>query len=70
MKTSARLTPYLMGLIVALLVWGAPLARAQQTMEIPPPSSQTQPPIHYRPKPTPRPKPRATPPPVEQYQQE
>jgi hypothetical protein len=70
MKTSARLTPYLMGLIVALLVWGAPVARAQQTMEIPPPSSQTQPPIHYRPKPTPRPKPRTTPPPVEQYQPE
>src|SRR5580658_7844694 len=39
-------------------------------MEVPPPSSQTQPPIYYRPKPTPRPTPRATPPPVEPYEQE
>jgi hypothetical protein len=66
MKTRARFSPYVMGLIVALLVWGAPIAHAQQTMEVPPPASQTQPPIHYRRKPTPRP----TAPPVEQYEQE
>jgi len=52
-------------LMVALLGWSAPIARAQQTLEVPAPSSQSQPPIHYRPKPTPRP----TPPPVEQYNQ-
>lgn len=66
MKTIARYAaPYVMGLLVALLVWSAPPIHAQQTMEIPPPSSQSQPPLHYRPKPTPRP----TAPPIEQYNQ-
>jgi hypothetical protein len=41
------------GLMVALLVWCPPKAYAQQTMEIPPPAPQVQPPIHYRPKSTP-----------------
>ena len=54
-----------MGLVVAFLVCSAPLARGQQTMEIPAPSSQGQPPIHYRPRPTPQP----PAPPTEQFQQ-
>jgi hypothetical protein len=67
MKTIARYAAlYVMGLIFALLVWGAPTAHAQQTMEVPPPSSQVPPPIHYRPKPTPR---ATIAPRIEQYDQ-
>jgi hypothetical protein len=54
-----------MGLLVAFLVWGVRPVNAQQTMEIPPPSSQSVPQLHYRPKPTPRP----TAPPIKQYEQ-
>jgi hypothetical protein len=61
-----RAARYAIGFIVVLFVWFAPLADAQKTMEVPPPASQVQPPIHYRPKPTPQP----TAPPVQQYEQE
>jgi hypothetical protein len=52
-----------MGLIVTLLVCGRSIAHAQQTIEIPPPVSQVQPHIHFKPKPTAS----AIAPPVERY---
>jgi len=60
-----------MGLVVALIVRGTTVARAQQTLEVPPPALQVQPPIHYRPKPTPsaKPSPLVIAPPVQQYEQ-
>jgi hypothetical protein len=65
MKTIARYSGlHLMGFIVALLVSGVPIAHAQQTMEVPPPASQRQPPVHYKPKPAPR----SVEPPANQYQ--
>jgi hypothetical protein len=54
-----------MGLIVTLLVCGRSIAHAQQTIEIPPPASQVQPHLHFKPKPTPS----VIAPPVEQYDQ-
>lgn len=59
-----HLPRYALGLVAALLAWGA-AASAQQTFDVPaPPPSQSQQPFHYRPKPTPHP----LPPPVERYQ--
>ncbi len=52
-----------MGLIVTLLVCRRSIVHAQQTIEIPPPVSQVQPHLHFKPKPTPS----AIAPPVEQY---
>ncbi|MEA2680197.1 MAG: hypothetical protein QOK03_1919, partial [Candidatus Binataceae bacterium] len=45
---------HLLGLILVLLVSWVPIACAQNSMEVPPPASQSQPPLKYRPKPTPR----------------
>jgi hypothetical protein len=48
------LVTHLLGLILVLLVSRVPVACAQNSMEVPPPASQSQPPLKYRPKPTPR----------------
>jgi hypothetical protein len=55
MKYTARcFVTHLLGLILAILVFRIPVACAQNTIEVPPPASQSQPPLNYRPKPTPR----------------
>lgn len=48
---------YVLGLVFSLFVWRAEIAIAQESLEIPPPSSQGPPPIHVHPKATPRPTP-------------
>jgi hypothetical protein len=63
MKTLAhRAAIYVLGLAIAVIVSCTTTASAQQTLEVPPPSSQGPPPVHYKPKPTPRPA-RPVPPP-------
>jgi len=48
---------YVLGLVFSLFVWHAGIAIAQQSLEVPPPSSQGAPPVHYHPKPAPQPTP-------------
>lgn len=58
MKTCGqRRALHVLGLIVSLIVWCAGIASAQQSLEVPPPSSQSAPSVRFRPKPTPRPAP-------------
>jgi hypothetical protein len=55
MKSIVRhCTPHLLGLILALLASNEGIARAQQTIEVPPPAPQSGPTFQYRPKPTPK----------------
>lgn len=55
MKTDPRrIATHLLGLILVLLVFRVPAARAQDMMDVPAPAGQGQPPLNYRPKPTPR----------------
>lgn len=64
---------YVLGLVFSLFVWRAGIARAQQSLEVPPPSSQGAPPVHFHPKPAPQPTPPSTPvqtiPPAPQHAQ-
>src|SRR5258708_4796042 len=55
MKSMPRcFVTHLLGLILVLLVSWVPIACAQNSMEVPPPASQSQPSLKYRPKPPPR----------------
>src|SRR5437879_2061834 len=54
MKTGGGRVLYVVGLAVALLGCAAAGVYAQQSLELPAPSNQGQPPFQYRPRPTPQ----------------
>jgi len=55
MKTRSERALYVIGLALALLVCAGSSAHAQQSLDLPAPSNQGQPPVNYRPRPTPQP---------------